>query len=197
LIDLNSDRTSSDRFLKLKHHQVYQKRDFILGLSVIGFLPNGDLIQVSLRDRKIYKYCFTDKPKNTDPWKYSQINDIKIPESLNGQVHCSMYRTKLFLFVTGGKMLQFDLLTMNLERKYHEFVFHPWSRITMNKNQTLLAMNLVTKTWVYSMENGMLIYECEYYFYNTYSIFFDMVDFSYILIIIYSQVRAMVSEVNS
>jgi hypothetical protein len=191
LIDLNSDRTSSDRFLKLKH-QVYQ-----IGFSVIGFLPNGDLIQVSLRDRKIYKYCFTDKPKNTDPWKYSQINDIKIPESLNGQVHCSMYRTKLFLFVTGGKMLQFDLLTMNLERKYHEFVFHPWSRITMNKNQTLLAMNLVTKTWVYSMENGMLIYECEYYFYNTYSIFFDMVDFSYILIIIYSQVRTIVFEVNS
>ncbi|PKC57690.1 hypothetical protein RhiirA1_472108 [Rhizophagus irregularis] len=118
LIDLNSDHTSSDRFLKLKHQVDY---------ATIGFLPNGDLIQVSLGDRKIYKYCFTEKPKNTVPWEYSQIIDIEIPESLNGQVEiCSIYRTKLFLIVgdTDCKMLQFDLLTMNLERKYTEFTFH-------------------------------------------------------------------------
>ena len=77
MIDLNSDRTSSDRLLKLKH-RVYDD-------DAIGFLPNGDLILVSLGDRKIFKYCFTDKPKNTVPWEYSQIID-KIPESLNGRV---------------------------------------------------------------------------------------------------------------
>ena len=76
MIDLNSDRTSNERFLKLKH-QVYY--------ATIGFLPNGDLIQVSLGDRKIYKYCFTDRPKNTDSWEYSQIDDMKIPESLYSQ----------------------------------------------------------------------------------------------------------------
>ncbi|EXX77881.1 uncharacterized protein OCT59_009281 [Rhizophagus irregularis] len=149
LIDLNSDHTSSDRFLKLKHQVDY---------ATIGFLPNGDLIQVSLGDRKIYKYCFTEKPKNTVPWEYSQIIDIEIPESLNGQVEiCSIYRTKLFLIVgdTDCKMLQFDLLTMNLERKYTEFTFRPW-QITMNKNQKAHIY-----IYIYSMENGMLIYKNE------------------------------------
>ncbi|GES73562.1 hypothetical protein GLOIN_2v1784920 [Rhizophagus clarus] len=158
LIDLNNDRTSSDRFLKLKH-QVYQNLNFVLKNAAIGFLPNGDLIQISLGDHKIYKYCFTDKPKNTVPWKYSQINDIKIPERLNDKVRHFMYQTKLFLFVIGSKMLQFDLFTMNLERKYQEFPN------VVARNQTLLATSTNRdKTCVYSMENGMLIYKCEYYF---------------------------------
>ncbi|GET59298.1 hypothetical protein GLOIN_2v1784920 [Rhizophagus irregularis DAOM 181602=DAOM 197198] len=134
LVDLNGDRTSSDRFLKLKH-QVYQKYNFSFGYTYIGSLPNGDLIQVSPGDHKIYKYHFTDKPKNTVPWEYSQIIDIEIPESLNGQVEgCSIYQTKLFLIVNG-------------------------LQITMNKNQTLLATNVVAH--IYSMENGMLIYKNE------------------------------------
>ncbi|CAB4412628.1 unnamed protein product [Rhizophagus irregularis] len=153
LIDLNSDRISSDRFLKLKY-QVY--------CAKVGFLPNGDLIQVSLRDRKIYKYGFTDKPKNTVPWEYSQIIDIEIPESLNGQVELAIYRTKLFLnIVNNSKMFQFDLLTMNLERKYHEFTLYSEDQITVNKNQTLLAIGSGNDTIsIYSMENGMLIYKC-------------------------------------
>ncbi|RIA90148.1 hypothetical protein C1645_849677 [Glomus cerebriforme] len=166
-IDLNSDR-SSDRFLKLKR-PVYDKggTSFQNGYGInnndaIGFLPNGDLVQVSVRDRKIYKYCFTSKPKNTDPWEYSQINDIKIPESLYSKfgLYCSIYRTKLFLVVSNRKMLQFDLLTMNLERQYHEFTDH-WKPITVNKNQTLFATVLNNSTCIYSMENGMLILKHE------------------------------------
>ncbi|GBB89835.1 hypothetical protein RclHR1_16670003 [Rhizophagus clarus] len=168
LIDLNSDRTSSDRFLKLKH-QVYQ--NIALYYDVIGFLPNGDLIRVLVKDRKIYKYCFTDKPKNTVPWEYSQINDIKIPQCLNERsFECFMYQTKLFLLVCGNKMHQFDLLTMNLERKYHDYS-GLGRQITVNKNQALLAAPGFGNTVVYSMENGMLIYKSEYYFYNTYSTF--------------------------
>jgi hypothetical protein len=164
LIDLNRDRTSnSDRFLELKHPVSCRHGEYF-GHDAIGFLPNGDLIQVSLRNRKIYKYCFTDKPKNTAPWECSQINDIEIPESLYGQValYCYIYQTKLFLIVDGCEepMFQFDLLTMNLERQYHGFPY--WninSIIKMNKNQTLLAAS----NYIYSMENGTLIYECEYY----------------------------------
>ncbi|PKY56327.1 hypothetical protein RhiirA4_476554, partial [Rhizophagus irregularis] len=155
LIDLNSDRTSSDRFFKLKH----QVNQIYLYYDVIGFLPNGDLIQVLSKDRKIYKYCFTDKPKNTVPWEYSQINDIKIPQCLNDEIayECTMYQTKLFL-VCVNNMHQFDLLTMNLERKYHNYP-GPGRQITVNKNQTLLAAPRFGKTYVYSMENGMLIYK--------------------------------------
>jgi hypothetical protein len=164
LIDLNSDHTSSDRFLKLKHQIDLE--------DAIGFLPNGDLIHVLVRGRKIYKYCFTDKPKNTVPWEYSQIIDIVIPESLNNQIEfgCYIYLTKLFLMVE-RKILQFDLLTMNLERKYPKFFSHLDCQITMNKSQTLLATGTFDYAYIYSMENGMLIYNSEYYFYNTYSIF--------------------------
>ncbi|CAB4392886.1 unnamed protein product [Rhizophagus irregularis] len=170
LIDLNSDRTSSDRFLKLKH-QVSQNIAYYF-FNVIGFLPNGDLIQVLVKDRKIYKYCFTDKPKNTVPWEYSQINDIKSPQCLNDKsiLRCFIYQTKLFLSVCDNKTFQFDLLTMNLERKYHNCLGQR-CHITVNKNQALLAACSFGKTYVYSMENGMLIYESEYYFYNTYSTF--------------------------
>ncbi|GBC32108.2 hypothetical protein GLOIN_2v1882411 [Rhizophagus irregularis DAOM 181602=DAOM 197198] len=165
LIDLNSDRTSSssDRFLKLKH-QVHNLNDDF------GFLPNGDLIQVSLIERKIYKYCFTDKPKNTVPWEYSQINDIKIRLNEHVMLLCSISRTKLFLFfeqfastypvASTYKMLQFDLLSMNLERTYHEI--HPfmgYRQITVNKDQTLLTILQDSETYIYSMENGMLIYK--------------------------------------
>ncbi|CAG8732641.1 20920_t:CDS:2 [Rhizophagus irregularis] len=160
-----SDRTSSssDRFLKLKH-QVHNLNDDF------GFLPNGDLIQVSLIERKIYKYCFTDKPKNTVPWEYSQINDIKIRLNEHVMLLCSISRTKLFLFfeqfastypvASTYKMLQFDLLSMNLERTYHEI--HPfmgYRQITVNKDQTLLTILQDSETYIYSMENGMLIYK--------------------------------------
>ncbi|CAB4411306.1 unnamed protein product [Rhizophagus irregularis] len=158
LIDLNSDRTNNERFLKLKQPVfcekiIYQK----FSNDAIGFLPD-DLIQVSVRDRKIYKYCLKDKPINTVLWEYSQINDIEIPENLYGQVkklRCTICRTKLFLIVTGCKttILQFDLLKMNLERQYIADSYSPWSMIVMNTNQTLL----VYYNRIFSMKNGMLI----------------------------------------
>ncbi|GES97854.1 hypothetical protein GLOIN_2v1882411 [Rhizophagus clarus] len=150
LIDLNSDRTSSnDRFLELKHPVFGYDYGSSIGHDAIGFLPYGDLIQVSLGYRKIYKYCLTDKPKETVPWKYSQINDIEIPKSYYHKIDkltCSICRIKLFLIVafesSSKKLLQFDLLTMNLERQYtlETDVFYYFSRpVIMNKNQTLLA----------------------------------------------------------
>ncbi|GBC02522.1 hypothetical protein RclHR1_04660015 [Rhizophagus clarus] len=152
--------------------------------AAIGFLPNGDLIQVLGNDCKIYKYCFTDKPKNTVPWEYSQINDIKILKSINKQhiLDCTIYQTKLFLFVyvtDPYKALQIDLLTMNLEKEYHGFCTYMEPHITTNKNQTLLATFEYDETHIYSMENGMLIYKCEYYFYNSYNHhdFFGRVEF--------------------
>ncbi|PKY59850.1 hypothetical protein RhiirA4_482956, partial [Rhizophagus irregularis] len=152
LIDLNSDRTSSsDRFLKLEY-------PISCECDAIGFLPNGDLINVSTDDRKIYKYCFTDKPKNTDPWECSQINKIEIPESFDQDefdFESFIYQTKLFIIFDGCEtlILQFDLLEMNLERQYITCVYSPQSMPVMNKNQTLLAYY----SCIFSMEDGMLI----------------------------------------
>src|SRR5436853_594018 len=71
----------------------------------MGFLPNGDLIVVSLdnelKDYKIYLYPFENKPiTNSTLWEYSQIYDIEIPESLKGErepIKCFIYQEKLFL----------------------------------------------------------------------------------------------------
>ncbi|GBC00056.1 hypothetical protein RclHR1_37220001 [Rhizophagus clarus] len=117
LIDLN---TNDGRLLELKQPVSYDKE--CIGCDAIGFLPNGDLIQVLLNNRKIYKYCFTNKPKEAVPCEHSQINDMELHGSLYGQdtrLFCSISRTKLFLFVIDSKTLifQFDLLTMNLERQ--------------------------------------------------------------------------------
>ncbi|PKY24402.1 hypothetical protein RhiirB3_438936 [Rhizophagus irregularis] len=130
LIDLNNDRTSSDRFLKLKHQVDYATMAWDSFL-ITQFLGN------------ILKLL---------------IIDIEIPKSLNGQVESAIYRTKLFLnIVNNSKMFQFDLLTMNmnLERKYHEFTLYSEDQITVNKNQTLLlAIGSGEDTInIYSMEN--------------------------------------------
>ncbi|RIA78644.1 hypothetical protein C1645_842773 [Glomus cerebriforme] len=123
-------------------------------------------------------YCLKDKPKDTAPWEYSQINDIEITKSLYGQdtkFFCSIYRTKLFLIVKDRKtlILQFDLLTRNLERQYTSDITPYWclpinTPIIMNKNQTLLAILVDYYTYIFSKENGTLIskHNCEYYFYN-------------------------------
>ncbi|CAB4427946.1 unnamed protein product [Rhizophagus irregularis] len=152
LIDL-----SGKRFLKLKNPIGEQ--------DVIGFLFNGDLIQVSPNNRKIYKYSLKDMPKNTDPWEYSQIYDIEIPENFYDQftnMDCFIRQTKLFLIVRkknrGTLILQFDLFTMNLERHHnsHIEVTYP-NEVIMNKNQTLLAIGSSSDIYIFSMENGMLI----------------------------------------
>ncbi|EXX54193.1 hypothetical protein RirG_236870 [Rhizophagus irregularis DAOM 197198w] len=152
LIDLNSDRTNNERFLKLKQPVDCEKNIYqFFSNDAIGFLPN-DLIQVSVRNRKIYKYCLKDRPINTVLWEYSQINDIEIPESLYGQVknlRCTICRTKLFLIVKGCKttILQFDLLKMNLERQYIANANslsngeEPVEFITLKNNSERLVMN--------------------------------------------------------
>ncbi|PKK56549.1 hypothetical protein RhiirC2_858567 [Rhizophagus irregularis] len=173
LIDLNSDRTNNERFLELEQPVFCEKNIYqIFSNDAIGFLPN-DLIQVSVKDRKIYKYCLKDRPISTVLWKYSQINNIEIPESLYDQVInlcCNICRTKLFLIVRGCKttILQFDLLKMNLERQYITDAYSYSSMVVMNTNQTLL----VYCDCIFSMKNGMLISytNCGYYFYNTYNI---------------------------
>ncbi|CAB5355561.1 unnamed protein product [Rhizophagus irregularis] len=159
LIDL-----SGERLLELKQ-PIYCKHGRF-GKDAIGFLLNGDLIQVSVNDRKIYKYCLKDKPENTAHWKYSQIYDIEILENyLSSQfteINCSIYQTKLFLIVKKENnetlILQFDLLTMNLEKHYNSNIrmhCYSWDSM-MNKNQTLLAIGSYDNC-IFSTENGMLI----------------------------------------
>ena len=131
------------------------------------FLPNGDLIIVSLddesKDYKIYLYPFINKPAaNSAFWKYSQTYDIEIPESLRDeQVYCTIYQTKLFL-VFGRRSIQWDLLTMTYDVQYF-FNYHNYQPYTIvtNKNQTLLALVVENHIDLYSMETGMRILRYE------------------------------------
>ncbi|PKY58905.1 hypothetical protein RhiirA4_481214, partial [Rhizophagus irregularis] len=45
LIDLNSDRLSSSRYLELKCPYSFTEYSYVLSRQAIGFLPEGDLIQ--------------------------------------------------------------------------------------------------------------------------------------------------------
>jgi len=88
----------------------------------MGFRSNGDnedLILVSSIDYKdyktykIYSYSFTNKPTtDTTPWKYDQIYDIEIPESLKVndelEIDYYVYQTKLFILISS---------------KFHEYHF--------------------------------------------------------------------------
>ncbi|PKK67550.1 hypothetical protein RhiirC2_567768 [Rhizophagus irregularis] len=95
-----------------------------------------------------------------------QIYDIEILENyLSSQfteINCSIYQTKLFLIVKKENnetlILQFDLLTMNLEKHYNSNIrmhCYSWDSM-MNKNQTLLAIGSYDNC-IFSTENGMLI----------------------------------------
>jgi hypothetical protein len=164
LIDLSG---GEGRFLQLK---LLKSRNLEY-LYSMGFLPNGDLIIVAvgkdrhnkLKDYKIFKYSFINKPTNATPWEYSQTHDIHV-ENLN--IHdntCIIYKTKLFL-VSEDLMVQWDLLKMAFEMQYN-LLYHNYSyeyycdHIVTNKNQTLLALYtyLYKKIDVYSMETGMWI----------------------------------------
>jgi len=133
----------------------------------MGFLPNGDLIVVSLdmelKDYKIYLYPFKNKPTtNSTLWEYSQIYDIEIPESFESlgslaEIGCSIYQTKLFLWFYGRLLVQWNLLTMTLDMHY--FLDHKLYDIdiVINKNETLFALKLYDKFDIFSMETGTLI----------------------------------------
>ncbi|GBC10699.1 hypothetical protein RclHR1_09830008 [Rhizophagus clarus] len=169
LIDFDSDRTGNNGFLELEYPvNCVESDNGHVGRDTIGFLPDGYLIQVSLIDNKIYKYCLENKSENKGSLKCSQIYDLKIPESLRGQytkLNSSICQEKLFLIVNDHKTLiiQIDLLKMTFERQYisadgASFYKKP---IIMNKNQTLFA-TVSDYTYIFSMESGMLILKYKY-----------------------------------
>ena len=136
-----------------------------------GFLPNGDLIMVGvgsdrnhdpkLKDYKIFKYSFINKPTNATSWEYSQTHDIHV-ENLNRSANsCFIYKTKLFL-ISEALMVQWDLLKMAFEMQY-KLLYHNYGYINIvtNKNQTLLALHYEygddKHIDIYSMETGMWI----------------------------------------
>ncbi|CAB5375146.1 unnamed protein product [Rhizophagus irregularis] len=174
LIDLNGDK---GRSLQLKH---------VEGLHVkrhsIGFLPNGDIILVSLNDKlkdyKIYKYS---KPKtNTISWENYKIYDIEILEGLiKHNTNCFIYQTKLFLF-NGRRMYQWNLDNLDksnritFEKQYFlsDYTSDNSIRsfsIVINKRQTLLALKIKKyhdKINIFSMETGMWISRLDDQYYH-------------------------------
>jgi hypothetical protein len=93
-VDLSGDE---GRFLRLRHAERIS-----ISPHSMEFLPNGDLILVSLNvqqtNYKIYLYSIKNKPTtNTNLWKYSQVlYDIEISEGLKEhEIHCFVYQTKL------------------------------------------------------------------------------------------------------
>ena len=153
LIDLNDE----GRFFQLEHEEKIKPNFY----RSFRFLPNDDLIIVSLDDKlkeyKIYSYSFKNKPAtNTTLWKCSQIYDI---ESLKDEdIKCFVYQTKLFLIYGRRLMTQWDLSTMIFDMQYFTDGFPCNSNIVINKNQTLLALNTsYNRFYVFSMETGTLI----------------------------------------
>ena len=179
LIDLSG---GVGRFLQLKQ---LESKNLKYSYSM-GFLPNGDLIIVvagidypKLKYYKIFKYSFINKPTNTTSWEYfinkpanatsweySQTHDIHV-ENLN--LHDNnrfIYKTKLFL-ISEDLMVQCDLLKMAFEMQYNlvddQDIRYINIVITINKNQTLLALHHYDKYSddkhidVYSMKTGKFI----------------------------------------
>jgi len=129
----------------------------------MGFLPNGDLIIVSvdkkLKEYKIYLYPFKNKPTaNSTLWE-SQIYDIEIPENLKSEViNCWVDQTKLFLVLGSRSMIQWNLLTMSFDMQYFFGCESYIDYIVTNKNQTILALKFGYKgIGIFSMETGIRI----------------------------------------
>ena len=177
LIDLSGDE---GRILQLEYAEKIKIKE-----NSFGFLPNGDLIIVSLNDElkeyKIYSYSFKNKPAtNTTLWKCSQIYDIEIPESLKGEnIGCFVYQTKLFLIYGRRLMTQWNLLTMTFDMQYFIDDNYPYV-IVINKNQTLLASGSRDKVDVFSMETGTRI--SSYGWYYLYDILLCIIIFMFYII---------------
>src|SRR5436309_10329669 len=102
LIDLSDDE---GRFLKLKQPE----EGFSFEPHSMGFLPNGDLVLISLDD-KIYLYSFKNKPtKNATIWEYSQVYDTKAKSLHELGIQFYVYQTKLFIS-DGLQLIQWDLI---------------------------------------------------------------------------------------
>ncbi|PKC06046.1 hypothetical protein RhiirA5_483980 [Rhizophagus irregularis] len=149
LIDLNSNPLSN-RYLELKCPYSLTEYNYVPPKQDIGFLPNGDLIQVTIKDRKICKFCFTNKPNKTVSWEYSHIYDIEIHD-LSG---CLICQSKLFLFLRNSEtlILQFNLSTMTLDNQYNILDTQPLRytfQAIANKNQTLWATDIFSENLYY------------------------------------------------
>src|SRR5581483_5272499 len=108
IVDLRLIDLSEGRFLQLEHAEKFKITRY--NFDSIGFLPNGDLILVSLKydfklkelkDYKIYYYSVENNPTKTTFWKCSQIYDIELTESLKyirsyRSSYYFVYQTKLF-----------------------------------------------------------------------------------------------------
>ncbi|CAG8523211.1 9810_t:CDS:2 [Funneliformis mosseae] len=180
IVDFNGGK---GQFLQLKHAEMQSieknghKEIGIIKEKLLGFLPNGDLVLVSLSDYKIYLYSFKSKPKtDKTPWEYSIVYDIDIPGRSDEYVDCLIYQTanitKLFVstttkyyeYDTVTTITQLDLSTMSFEMQYHLSdsyktfdLDRSLSNIVMNQNQTLLALNIKEVIYIFSIETGIQI----------------------------------------
>src|SRR5947209_5256336 len=117
IVDPRLTDLSEGRFLQLEHAEKIEITKY--NFNSMGFLPNGDLIIVSLslnkydelKDCKIYCYSVENKPTtNTTCWKCSQICDIELTESLikdNYYHNCNyffVYQTELFFINTDKRL---------------------------------------------------------------------------------------------
>ena len=167
LVDL-----SEGRFLQLDHAEKIKINNY--NFDSMGFLPNGDLIIVSSLNKNyklIYYYSVENKPTtNTTFWKCSQIYDFELPESLKDYDYnyFFVYQTKLFFINTDKRlMFQWNLSSMTFDMQYFldDFDYFNEHKIVINKNQTLLALNInyhkyyedKHRFYVFSMETGTLI----------------------------------------
>ncbi|CAI2183477.1 19376_t:CDS:2, partial [Funneliformis geosporum] len=180
IVDLNGGK---GHFLQLKHAEMQSidknkhKEIGTIKEKSMGFLPNGDLVLVSLTDFKIYVYSYKSKPKTDKaPWEYSKVYDIEIPGRSDEYVDCLVYQaaniTKLFIstttkyyeYDTVTTISQLDLSTMSFEMQYHLSdsykafdLDRSLSNIVINQNQTLLALNIKEVIYVFSIETGIQI----------------------------------------
>ena len=117
----------------------------------MGFLPNGDLVLTSLDD-KIYLYSFKNKPTTeASLWEYSQVYDIENESLHKRSIQFYVYQTKLFIF-DRLQLIQWDLSKMTFEKQYDLVNESYISNLVINKNQTLLALDIDGKIDIFSME---------------------------------------------
>ncbi|RIA78944.1 hypothetical protein C1645_882925 [Glomus cerebriforme] len=149
----------------LNKDQPFQLKDSQKYFYKVEFLPNGDVILVQSYSKyyKIYKYLFENNNYATTP----QIYDINVPKSSKKEI---IYQSKLFFFNEFG-FIQWDLSKMSVEMEYKflEYDVLNYSfNVVINKNQTLLALNIFKKIDIFSMETGVWISRYGwYYFYGT------------------------------
>ncbi|CAB4436873.1 unnamed protein product [Rhizophagus irregularis] len=163
LIDFNNKKflepinknKNNKKFLRLKDvEKIFHKKILI----EFGFLPDGDIILIDDEsiDYKIYKYSGPTR-------NVKEIFNIRNSKSLKEYF---IYQTKLFLFNEFG-FIQWDLSKMSVDMEYiylfdYDIIRHDPFNLVINKNQTLLALNINPKIDIFSMETGVWISSCDF-----------------------------------